>query len=335
MVTALLFTVIPGFKPVLAQEPVVQSAPPRQLLPGENVPLMAPVPDEYPANQSAGAPQAMDGGSEFVPAPPAQSVLSEPSAATPELATVPVMPSPVLDQEFDENLFFDAEALVPEGEVARKGAPSKVNPSLNPASRFVISTKDYSPNSKEARLVAADRAMVLGRFESALEIYDGLYAQNRRDPNILLGRAIAFQSLNRDGEAINAYEELLKIRPKNIDAQINLNGLVGKLYPAVALQKLRDIYDDNPGNTATVAQMAVMEARLGRYEDAIRYLGTAASMEPRNAGHVFNMAVIADRAGDKKMAIKYYEEALEIDTLYGSSRSIPRDTVFARLAQLR
>jgi Tfp pilus assembly protein PilF len=58
-------------------------------------------------------------------------------------------------------------------------------------------------------------------------------------------------------------------------------------------------------------------------------------MEPQNAGHVFNMAVIADRAGDKKQAITYYEEALEIDTLYGSGRSIPRDAVFERLAELR
>ena len=47
------------------------------------------------------------------------------------------------------------------------------------------------------------------------------------------------------------------------------------------------------------------------------------------------MAVIADKAGDKKQAISYYEKALEIDTINGGGRSIPREVVYERLAQLR
>lgn len=304
------------------------------------------------ASQEAGVPAAAVsspplaapvGEGEFLPPPPEESVLS-PAAPLATQETEPMvtggaggtaLPSQARGGEFDENLFFDAESLVPEGELARKGAPSKVDPSLSPASRLVIATKDRNPNSREALLVAAERAMKLGRLESALEIYSGLYERNKRDPNILLGRAIALQSLNRDDEAIGAYEELLAIRPGNMDAKINLNGLVGKRYPAVALKNLQDLYSKNPGNTAIVAQMAVMEAKLGHYKEAIRFLGTAASMEPQNASHVFNMAVIADRAGDKKAAVGYYEDALEIDTLYGAGRSIPRESVFARLAQLR
>lgn len=178
-------------------------------------------------------------------------------------------------------------------------------------------------------------ATKLGRYESALEIYDGLYATNKRDPNILLGRATSFQRAGRFDEAIAAYEELLEIRPSNVEAQINLQGLMGRRYPAVALINLQKLHEDNPGSTAIIAQIAVIEAQLGRYPDAIRYLGMAASMEPNNANHIFNMAVIADRAGDKKQAVRYYEEALEVDTLYGASKSIPRETVFERLAQLR
>ena len=82
-------------------------------------------------------------------------------------------------------------------------------------------------------------------------------------------------------------------------------------------------------------KLAVIEAKLGRYDDAIRYLGVAASLEPRNANHLYNMAVIADRAADREQAIKFYEEALEVDTLYGAGKSIPRENVFQRLAELR
>jgi len=238
-------------------------------------------------------------------------------------------------EEFEEDLFFDAEALVPTSDLSRDGAPSKVDPVLSPGSRLVVTRKNANPGSRDARLVAAERAMKLGRYESALEIYDGLYASNKRDPNTLMGRAVALQRIGRDDEAIDAYENLLNIRPKNIEAQVNMQGLLGKRYPAVALRNLLELREENPGNTSIVAQLSVVEAKMGRYADALRYLGMAASMEPQNAGHVFNMAVIADRAGDKKRAIQYYEEALEVDTLYGSGRSIPRESVFERLAELR
>lgn len=95
------------------------------------------------------------------------------------------------------------------------------------------------------------------------------------------------------------------------------------------------MHDEYPGDVGMVAQIAVMQAKLARFDEAIRYLGIAASMQPKNASHLFNMAVIADRAGSKKEAIQYYEEALEIDTLYGAGRSIPREAVFERLALLR
>ena len=248
---------------------------------------------------------------------------------------VPGMPEAVAAEEFDENLFFDAEELVPSTELSRKGAPSKVNPAVSPGSRLVISTKNYNSGSKQARLVAAERAMKLGRYESALGFYDELHQANRSDPNVMMGRAIALQRLGRDDEALQAYETLLDKRPRNVEAQVNLQGLLSKRYPSVALRNLIELHEDNPGDISIVAQLAVVEAQLANYPEAIRYLGMAASMEPENANHIYNMAIIADRAGDRKAAIGYYEEALEIDTLYGHGKSIPRETVFERLAQLR
>jgi len=276
-----------------------------------------------------------------MPAPEAQAPVVEASDEVVETTqetqeiTMPDIPEAAESEEFDENLFFDAEALVPRGEVARKGAPSKVDPVLNPGSRLVVVRTKHEAGSKESQLVAADRAMKLGRHESALSIYDGLYARNKRDPNILMGRAVALQRIGSNEEAMQAYEDLLDIRPRNLEARINLYGLLSKRYPAVALRNLMEWNEENPGRASIAAQIAVVQAQLGQYQDAIRYLGAAASMEPEQAGHVFNMAVIADRAGEKKQAIQYYEEALELDTLYGAGRSIPRESVFQRLAELR
>lgn len=234
-----------------------------------------------------------------------------------------------------EDLFYDADSLVPSGEMGIKSGPRKVDPKMEPASKLIVVRKNYKAGTTAATLVSADRAMMLGRYDSALEIYNNLYAKNSRDPNILLGRATALQKTGQAEAAIQAYGELLEIRPDNVDAQVNMLGLMGQRYPAVALRRLMDLQDQYPNNVGVIAQIAVMQAQLGDNDEAIKYLGMAAGMEPRNANHLFNLAVIADRTGAKKEAIKYYEQALEVDTIYGGSKSIPRDAVFERMAQLR
>jgi len=268
--------------------------------------------------------------------PPAEELPEPQDPAAAQDVAVPNIPRTAAPAESaEEDLFFDAEQLVPQTELSRKGAPSTVNPLYNPGSRLVVTRTTANPGSVEAQLVAAQRASKLGRFESALEIYNGLYARNSRDPNILLGRAITLQRLGRIDEAIHAYEQILDVRPNNLEAQINMQGLLGQRYPAVARRNLLDLFNDNPGNVPVLAQLAMVEAKLGNYTDAIKFLGIAASIEPANAGHIFNMAIIADRAGQKKLAVEYYEQALEVDTLYGAGKSIPRESVFQRLAELR
>lgn len=235
----------------------------------------------------------------------------------------------------DVDLFFDADSLVPTGEMGSKSGPRKVDPVLEPASKLIIVKKNASPDSKSAQLVAAQRAMKLGRYESALDIYDMLYAKNKRDPRILMGRAVALQRLGRFDAAISSYEELAAIDSKNVEAQVNMLGLLGTKYPSVALRRLLDLRDEYPHHVGIVSQIGVMQAQLGSLQEAMRYLGIAASMEPHNPSHVYNMAVISDRAGVKKQAVRYYEQALELDSVYGRSQTLPRESIYERLANIR
>lgn len=236
--------------------------------------------------------------------------------------------------EPDPDVFYDADELVPTGELSRN-APRKVNPALEPASKLIIVRQNASAGSRQAQLVSAGRAIKLGRHSSALEIYNNLYKKNKRDPQILMGRAVALQHLGLTEEAISAYEELLDVRPNNIEARINMLGLLSEQFPAIALRKLKDLRENNPDSIGLVAQMAITEARVGNFDSAMRYMGVAASMEPNNANHYYNMGIIADQAGATREAVKYYEMALETDTIHGGGRTIPRDQVYTRLAQIR
>ncbi len=236
--------------------------------------------------------------------------------------------------DISEGSFFDANDIVPQGEMAREG-PILLDPSTQPASKYVIVRKTHEADHKDARLVSAERAMALGRFDSALLMFDALYEVNKKDPRILMGRAVALQKLTRFDDAMKTYEELSEIEPDNIDIKVNMLGLLGTRYPAIALRRLLNLYDANKNNIGLTAQIAVAYAKSGDARTALSYLGMAASMDPDNANHIFNMAVISDRSGDTKKAASYYEQALEIDTIHGAGRSIPRDVVYERLAQIR
>lgn len=238
---------------------------------------------------------------------------------------------PELDEE---NLFYDAEAFIPQGELGRRST-RKLNPVNQPASRFIVVKKAASADEKSSKIVAAERAITLGRIESALEIYNSILATNKRDPEALLGRAIALQQLGMVDEAIFAYETLLDFRPKNLEARVNMLGLMAQKYPSVALRQLMDLYEDHRENTGLIAQIGITQARLNNYQEALKFMGIAISMEPENARNYYTLAVIADQGGLHKDAVRYYEKALEVDTIYEGGRSLPRDAVYTRLAQIR
>lgn len=276
---------------------------------------------------------------------PPQDGLQPPTLADPNPQDNPALQDQVVQPvaaqtpSIDPNLYFDAEALIPRS--AQSTTPSvqgntrRVDPATQPGSRYIIVEQDHAKNSTQSQIVAANRASALGRHEAALDIYEKLLDKNPKQPGILLGYASTLQKLGQDDEAVRAYERVLDIQPDNIDAHINLLGLISSRYPAVALQRLDDLQREHPDNISIIGQMAFVQANSGRYEEALRSYGKIAAMQPDIAKHLFNLAVVADRAGMKSEAIKYYEKALDVDTIYGGGRSVPRDTIFDRLANLR
>lgn len=200
-----------------------------------------------------------------------------------------------------------------------------------PAGPIAIETTSLS-----AQMVSANRAMKLGRYDAAKEMYDDLYKLNPRDVQILSGRAVLMQKMGFNDQAISAYEELLKVDPDNTDAIVNLSGLIRKQYPAVALSKLLDLHMNHPDNVAVTAQLGVAYADSGNFPDAMRYLGDAAAMDPKNPQHFYNMAVVSEKAKKPDQAISYYEKALEVDSIYGEGqKTVSKEKIYDRLAQLR
>lgn len=231
--------------------------------------------------------------------------------------------------------YYDSDSIVPSSDLGGIGGPREVDPRYEPGSSFVVVRKSAGPESPQARMVAAQRALKLGRYSSALELYEQLYKKNPKNRQILMGLAVAQQHSGFRESAIATYEELLTIDPNNTDATVNMLGLLKGQYPSVTYRKLRELWENNSQNPGIAAQLGLTSASVGNIEDAIRYLGIAASLEPNNPSHYYNMAVVTDQAGAYKDAVDLYEKALELDATYGSSRAIPRSQIYDRLSHLR
>lgn len=252
------------------------------------------------------------------------------AAPAPEVEATP----PPVEALGAPNVYYDS-GLSAGPSVTQSTAPTWVDPREEPGQKFIVVKKNATAGSYEGQLVAANRALKLGRYASALDMFEGLYKVNSRDPRVLMGLAVAQQQTGFSASAIQTYEELLKRDPNNEEALVNMMGIMKNQYPEVALRRLMEMHEKKPGHPGIAAQLGLIQAQLGHYEDAIKYLGMAASLEPQNASHIYNLAILADRMGAKNDAIDKYEQALKLDAMYGSSRSIPRDSVYDRLYTLR
>ena len=307
-----------------------------------------------------------------LPPQPAQSILPEDVTFDAEVFTVvedeplpivqgEVVPPPVPTVELDElvdeppedvtqdfasqqppepvviphsGTYYDSDSIGP-SELGASTGPRKVDPRYEPGSSFVIVKKDASSSSRQANIVAAQRALKLGRYAAALELYEKLYKKNPKNLQVVMGLAVAQQHNGFNESAIATYEEILKISPRHTGAMVNLMGLLERNQPQVAYNKLQKLWNRDGQNPAVAAQLGLVSAKLGNYEEASRYLGIAASLEPSSAQHHYNLAIVLDQAKSPKSAIEYYQKALEIDVSSKNGGSLPRDQIYDRLAELR
>ena len=194
-----------------------------------------------------------------------------------------------------------------------------------------LSTKEgYEIALKEARA-----ALKAGKKREAITQFNDLYKKNNTDVRVLMGLAVAQQLNGYTESAVTTYETLLEIDPDHADAMVNMISILKKENPSWALRRLRVMAEKNPRHPAIASQIGLLNAQLGNYQEAQKYLEKASSLDPKNAGHLYNLAIVADRQGGMDRAVKLYKHALQIDAIYGEGQTIPRGSVYDRLSQIR
>lgn len=207
------------------------------------------------------------------------------------------------------------------GEAARASAPSKSS---------VISTADEDPI-----MVAAERAMKLERYESAMRLYESIEMRNPTYVRAIKGKADALKALGRFSEASKSYDRAAKLAPNDIEIEASQLSVSSEVNPGAALHDMLTMYRHQPENAKLAAQIGMTHARTGDFISAVQYLEKAHKIEKTNPIVAFNLAVAADRAGMAQRAVSYYQEALNIDNMYHGGKKLNRVQIYDRLSVLR
>lgn len=184
-------------------------------------------------------------------------------------------------------------------------------------------------------LVAAERAMKLERYESALRLYETLEIMNPNYVRALKGKADALRALNRLDEAELIYQKVQRLSPHDSEVEDAILGVQATTNPNNALNGLLLKHKQDPINPNIAAQIAISYAKLGDYERSYLFWQKANTLKQNNPVFLYNMAVAADKTMRVTEAIGLYEKALYVDGAYFQGKNLKRGGIYDRLTYLR
>lgn len=107
-------------------------------------------------------------------------------------------------------------------------------------------------------------------------------------------------------EARAAYERVVAIDPKHVDAHVNLGRILHEGGAPLAAEKhYRAALAIEPDHAVAVFNLGVALEDLGRMTDAIDLYEKAIALDPDNADAHYNLAGIYERRGDKAAAVRH------------------------------
>lgn len=287
---------------------------------------------EVVAAEAAVPMEAVDQPTVLLPddAAPAAPAADAPNDAPPEQARETL--EQTLQRLANERGFDD---LAPPVEIARGDeaavAAAEIAAAQDAGGEFSVTVT--TSGGQQASFEAAYASLLAGNTDAALNSYLDVLRDEPDNSFALFGLASTLQRIGWLAEARATYEELLAIEPDNRGALANMMTLISQEAPEQALANLQRLYEINPGFSPIPAQMAVLFAERGEYDEAIRFLELAIDLTPDNTMYVYNLAIIHDRLGDHDAALGLYEQVLASAEV--RDVGVPLEAVQQRVAYLK
>jgi tetratricopeptide (TPR) repeat protein len=170
-------------------------------------------------------------------------------------------------------------------------------------------------------LAREDPKAALASFDKALE-------QRQTDVGALFGRGEALLALDRDNDAMSAFESVLAVDPGQAEARRRVDVLKFRVMEqeiahareaagADRLDEAAHAYEaaiaGQPDSPFLYRELAVVEQRQGRDEPALEHFKRAVELDPTDARSLVHIGEILEAQGDAEGATRAYESAASID----------------------
>jgi Flp pilus assembly protein TadD len=154
-------------------------------------------------------------------------------------------------------------------------------------------------------------AAMLGQYEAAVVLYKDALMVKPDDPTLLYSLGAVYQKLRQYSQAKDCYKQVLSINPTNKKALQNFLSAISEVSPEEAFKELKELEQVNPHYSPVLAQIGMLYAKKGEYNDAEKYLRKAIILAPNEILYKYNLAVMYDKSGNHKVASKLYQLVLD------------------------
>ena len=158
-------------------------------------------------------------------------------------------------------------------------------------------------------------------YRSELAIWRDTTAKAPNNPRAHNYLGIALSNADRVQEAIEQYEQALRLKPDYAEAQYNLgNALLASGRTQEAASHWQQAVNIDPNYTDARNNLGAALAQAGRFPEAIAQFDSVLRITPQDAEVHYNLAVALEQAGRIEEAIGHYEQALRLKPDYPGAR---------------
>ncbi len=205
----------------------------------------------------------------------------------------------------------------------------------NSDSAHGIKTSTVRPNfDVNYELERAYNALIAGKSDIAIQIYEDILTSNPKNQDALFGLATTYHRAGQIDMARALYGKLLALNPTHRDGLNNFLVLLADEAPQESLAQMEKLEQQNPGFSPIPAQMAIVYQKLGNSDRAIDKMYSALAASPENVTYRYNLAIMLDKNGKYEEAAKLYAQILNShakgEVIPGDATKIQQRLTFIR-----
>jgi predicted O-linked N-acetylglucosamine transferase (SPINDLY family) len=159
-----------------------------------------------------------------------------------------------------------------------------------------------------------------GSSEKVIALLKKALKINPQEFNAQFNLAVAYESTEQLGRAVEHYENAKKIDHSNVQVNINLAGLYAKLEKYEESKKNYEIVLSRlPNNPTYLNAYGKVVFELGDYERSINLFKNAIELQVDSSEFYFNLGNAYQKIKDHQAAISVYQQAIQLDSEFGDA----------------